>query len=81
MHNFVSGPNLRHNVFSYVMKAEVFVEDLPIHVISIGPFFAEGNRGIENHFFVRCRSLEAGLVLQVFGCRVCNNGYKCCNHV
>ena len=81
IYNSVPFPNFRRDQIPNIRESCIFIENLFIDVIVKGPFFAEGNRGIENHLFVRCRSLEAGLVLQVFGCRVRNNGYKRCNHV
>ena len=62
MHNFAPGPNLRFDLISYFRETDVFVENLLINEIVISPLFAKGNGGIENHFFMQRRSLEAGLV-------------------
>ena len=65
MHNFAPGPNFRFYLISYFRETDVFVENLLIDVMVISPLLAKGNGGIENHFFVQRRSLEARLVHQV----------------
>ena len=65
MYNFLSGPNFRHNRISYFRETVVFVSYLLINKVVIGPLLAKGYRRIENHFFVRCCSLEARFVRQV----------------
>ena len=81
LHNFAPGPNLRFDLISYFRETDVFAENLFIDEIVISPLFAKGNGGIENHFFMQRRSLEAGLVHQVLWCWVSNNCDKCCNYV
>ena len=79
MHNFVPGPNFRLNLVSFFRETNVFVLYLLINEMIIGPLLAEGNRRIENHFFMSCCSLEACFVRQVLWCGVKHNCYKCCN--
>ena len=79
MHNFVSGPNFRLNLFSLFRETNVFVSYLFINEMIVGPLLAEGNWRIENHFFMCCPSLKACLVRQILWCGVSHNCYKYCN--
>ena len=43
MYNFVSGPNFRFNLISYIRETVVFISYLLIDVVVIGPLLAKGN--------------------------------------
>merc|ERR1711974_428681 len=62
-YNSVPFPNFGGDQIPNIRESFIFIKNLFINVIVKGPFFAKGNRGIENQFFMSCRSLEAGLVL------------------